>query len=329
MATRKVATKSPRSLGPKTARPPRPAGSKKGRPLSALELALAALPAEAARTPPAVPVTTLLQEAANVVVAARKHRARLSALPFRHALVDELPARIEALREAEAEWRAVRARRTPEAFKRDRAEAEALKRDLLAAGRYLLRHDGDAQAELSLIVEGDGLADLVSDLDALARFADARRKALRAADLPGGLAGAIKRSRQLARGLSEAASDEASDASAGEALGRRNRCCALVAEALDEIRAAARYAFRHEPRSLAPYRQTYQAAKQARSRGPAVGEPAPPLPADPPVTLPAARPRLRAAPRPSPVAQRRLLPAPLPSLAAMFPLLAALPQSPA
>jgi hypothetical protein len=238
---------SPRSRAPE----PPPAVES---PSDELADAFACLPEIAAETPPGLPVQAALAEAEEVAAAAARHSTRLLAVPFDHDLVLTLPARIAALRNAEARWRIVRSRRAPRDLARLRGEATLLRRDVLAAARFFLRADPDAQRELDAFAEGDSLAELSEDLRALADFIRRHADGLALLDYPHGALAAATRADQLARALSRGASAELVDEAAAEALAHRNRTFVLLDDAVREIRAAARYALRGEPEALAAFR---------------------------------------------------------------------------
>ncbi len=56
---------------------------------------------------------------------------------------------------------------------------QMMRDELIAAARYHLRHDAHMLHELDLVQEGEGAADLILDLDTLARFIRARRRSFR------------------------------------------------------------------------------------------------------------------------------------------------------
>ena len=227
-----------------------------------------ALPPGSDQIQPDMPVKTALLEAERLRAAGMKLRPQLLGLPgFDVADLDDLPALIKEVDGAELAWQRVRLGARASSRTDARAEAEKLRGDLMAAGRYLLRKDPAAQADLDVIAEGDGLADLVSDLRALAGFARAHAREWAAAPLP---AGATERAVELASTLEAAKDNDAALA----AQGKRNSAFLILAHAVEEVRAAARFLLRAEPRRLAPFLSQYGAAK-ARKRRTADKQPAP------------------------------------------------------
>lgn len=219
-----------------------------------LAAALAALPPEAAEKAPDQTTSDALQDARDVLRAVKSVQAKLEKLPGVAAHIASLPVLLEAAEEAQHEWTTTRAHRRSKEFKTLLKSAEKLRSDLVAAGRYLLRKNDEAQRVLDLIAEGDGLADLVADLKALARFAELHAEALASATLADGPAGAAKQAISLAKSIEEGLSDAHADTSSTEKVRTRNKHFVLLGEAVSEVRAAARYALRGSPELLRPFR---------------------------------------------------------------------------
>jgi hypothetical protein len=208
---------------------------------------------------PSLPVRVMLLEADRLRKAAETYAAQLKKLPgFAAAYLRDLPALIEHLSETEKSWGRARFAKTSSSRGALRKEAEGLRSAVLNAGRYLLRRDAAAQAELARIDEGEGLADLVHDLDDLADFVETHASVF-ALDrrLP---KKAPERARQLADELRHVDRDD------GGAMRTRNLAAAALDFVLGEVRAAARYLFAHEPRILAPFLSRYEALRSKRAR---------------------------------------------------------------
>ena len=227
-----------------------------------LEARLTALPPEATATQPTMPVKIAILEAERLHAGAQPLRAKLARLPgFRIEELADLPALVSALTKAEQHWTRARVEKQAVSLKAVRAEAEKLRRDMMAAGRFLLRRDPAAQRELDRIAEGEGLADLIHDLHDLAEFGETHRAAWAAdATLP---KDTVTRARALAAQLTGGVDREPAIA----ALGRRNQIFAALQVAVEEVRAAARYVLRHDPKRLTLLLSQYAAVRQRRSRG--------------------------------------------------------------
>lgn len=231
---------------------------------SFVERRLASLAPEAADTAPTMPVGQALLEAERVYREAKGERGSFKKLPgFDIDDLDYLRDLLVALDDAEDAWRKHRLDRRSDPNTEARREAEDLRASAISSGRYLLRHDPRAQAELDFIAEGEGLADLIQDLRDLNRFITAHSDAY-AGDLhlP---EGAAARMLELATTLMASADNDQSRA----ALALRNRCYHALQHAVSEVRAAARYLFRGKPKRLDAFVATFAARKSTKRPAPA------------------------------------------------------------
>jgi len=203
-----------------------------------------ALPAEHVRRP-ALPIGDLLRDARTVAAAAETWRDALVARGLADSLASDLVARADALSQAQAMWLAERSRGLKAtASTLALREAEALRSEATAILGLALRRSRDGQARLDAVSHGEGIADIVADLEALAALA-------RDADLA--LAAINEDAESLARGLDKA--KKAVESAAAKEGGRlvssskdtRDRLAVLVEDAIDEIRAFAAVAFRADP----------------------------------------------------------------------------------
>ncbi len=229
---------------------------------TSIDSTLAAAPAESRAFAPSIPVDVLLLEATQVAKAGKTIRAKVAKLPsFDVAHLDGLPALTAGLKDAETTWGnlrfAIAAGKNKVAA---RKEAEALRADLLESASFLFRKDKAASAELARIRDGEGLADLVADLDDLVKFWGAHKKVWALDDE---LSDAdFKRATELAAILGNAEDSE----EAITAQERRNQLAWLVENSLSEVRGAAAFILRKTPRRLAPFLSRYEALRKARAR---------------------------------------------------------------
>lgn len=229
-----------------TTAPPRLPHSTPGH-LEHIDQALAiamALPAEHVRRP-ALPIGELLRDARSVAAAAETWRDALVARGLAENLAHDLVARADALSQAQAMWLAERSRGLKaSASTLALREAEALRSEASAILGLALRRSRDGQARLDALGWGEGIADIVADLEALAALA-------RDADLA--LAAVNEDAEALARALTKAkkAVENAAARDAGRVVSSskdaRDRLAVLVEDAIDEIRAFAAVAFRADP----------------------------------------------------------------------------------
>ncbi len=236
--------------------------TKKSKTIGSIAALIAAAPKEAKAHVPSMPVDVLLLEGHQAATAAKGIRARLVKLQtFDVVRLDTLPALLEELKSAEATWGTLRITAAQGRNRKStRAEAEALRADMLESGDFIFRKNAAAKAELARIREGDGLADLVADLQDLAALwrkytgAWAADEELSEAD--------FKRAEELAAMLADVEDSEEAVA----AQERRNQLCWLLEESLTEVRGGARFLLRKSPKRLQPFLSRYQALRRARAR---------------------------------------------------------------
>ena len=120
-----------------------------------LATAMLGLPAGSAEKPPSMPVRTAQLEAERLWAVAKPARAKFAALEdFPVEIFDAIPFLIEALSEAETDWQRKRIAKQQKSLVVLRKDAEEVRRKVMAAGRYLLRKNAEAQVELDRIAEG-------------------------------------------------------------------------------------------------------------------------------------------------------------------------------
>jgi hypothetical protein len=236
----------------------------------AAERSLSELP-ETYAAPPDYSVVTITHEARALEAILLKYgKDLLSGTKLDRKTPAELRARRKALEEAERSWREAREAQASRAVSRLRKEAEGLVRDVAAAVGYFLEHDERAQRRVDAIREGASDTDRVDDLKRCADLLERHAEALKKADLP---KRAPELCRRLAEELAHASAERAAereDASQSQEL--RNRAYWHMRELMDEIRAAGRYVFRHEPKRLALFRASSTNARRP-SRPPPPSEP--------------------------------------------------------
>lgn len=222
---------------------------------------------------PDVASKTLLHEARDLEMAARKDSAALvSGTDLAKNAVAELTRRAGLLERAQDQWDDDRQRRANSELKALRAAVEEKKRAAFAVLRYFCRHDAEVQARLDEIAEGSGDADLIDDGHRLAKLVKANEARLNKAKLGAKASEALE---TASRKLADAVAEQSGDDDAADSVDLRNRAFWYLRASMDEIRAAARYVFRDDPRKLAKYRSTITLARARRPAKPAKPEPAP------------------------------------------------------
>ena len=248
-ASKPASKPAPKAAAAKTAKPAKAKAARFD-----LSVALGEVPAEAAKQAPSMPVRVALLEASRLWAAASKVRAKFVALAeFPAEAFDAIPHLNTALEDAEKEWQRLRQAMKLKSLVVVRKEAEAQRRIVMVAGRYLLRKSSVAQLELDRIQEGEGLADLIQDLDDLA-------------DLVGSNMDVMTRDKRITeatpgqlRAMAQTLKDGEDSEAALKAQEHRNTVFAALYAALREVRAAAGYLYADDPKRLLAYRSQYEA----------------------------------------------------------------------
>lgn len=242
--------------------------------------ALRALPADYGDAPD-MPVGVAVAEFAALHRLARTVAAPLEKVGITAQQRDTLGRLVTRLKSLEAAWQRARASVRLGAGERQKlADAEALNKQLLAGGRWALRKDAAAQAELSRIAEGAGLVDTIADLRELVTFWSRRASAMKYTDIT---SRDLTRASSLADVLEDAAAKETDSLDAATKLNLRNRCFWAADELCRELREAGRYAFRLEPKIAAKFTSRYRISANRRTRQkPKNEQPATPAPAPAP-----------------------------------------------
>jgi hypothetical protein len=228
------------------------------------DAALLALPLSSA-APPDIPVEVARQELASLARLAKLCATDLAKVGISLATID-LAARFAAMlaRKQKAWDRARKAVTLKAADRKLLEEAELLDAKLVAGGRWALRRDPAAQAELTRIAEGSGLLDTLQDLRDLQAFwdehAEHRSKTL-ITDKD------LARAGTLVDKLESAAEKEAADVEATRALDLRNRAFWAAHELAQDIRDAGRYAYAGNPKLAAKFTSRYRSTAVKRTRG--------------------------------------------------------------
>ena len=227
------------------------------------DAALLALSADYAGGPD-MPVKVAQEELASLARLGKTAAGPLAKVGIAAAQIETLQRFATRLGSLETAWQRARTGVTLTAVERRRlVEAEELDKQLLAGGRWALRKDSEAQAELGRIAEGSGLADTIQDLRALVEFWTTHREALPLTDIT---AKDLARATELAAALSTAAAKEDASVQAGAAQELRNRCFWAADELAREIREGGRYAYRLQPKTAAKFTSRYRATVGRRWR---------------------------------------------------------------
>ncbi len=195
---------------------------------------------------PNLPVATALQEAHDLMrfTAAPAVHAALLSVGMPLDFTEQLEQRITAAREAQSGWVSERDRNKARELVDAETAAAETRSHMLAAGRFNLSGDVEAQARLTAIAGGEGVADLVQDLHDLAEVVE-RNLAAFSGDQTFDAEQQARDARELAQLLSTHVSDERlTPPNAARDL--RDRAFSYLYDLVTRVREAGRYVFRND-----------------------------------------------------------------------------------
>lgn len=214
---------------------------------------------------PSLPMAVLHQEADNLLTwLGQGSFEKLTAVGVPPDALAHAQTALAASREAQAAWTVVWGGRKTAKRKDAEARGAELRGYLMAACRWSLRADADAQATLDRIAEGSGLADLVQDLHDLAALIESNAAGFGDDSTfePAEQASAAKEAAaEIAGGLATAFAD--GDKEAAKDL--RDRAAAYLNDQMSDLRAAGSYAFRGTD-DLQRFRSSYRRRSRLRSK---------------------------------------------------------------
>ena len=206
---------------------------------------------EAGNTDPSEAVANYLLDAERAVAAYEAGQARFAAVPtFKPELANSAAPLIVHTRAINRKWQQLRfsGEKAPKRANL-RKDAEKLRSTILGACRFLFRDKPAKLAEIERIAKGEGLADLIQDMEDLHEVAVAEAALFAMAPK---LAGAAEQTLEYAKELKRMKDA----AAARELLASRNRAVVALGVALKEIRAAATYLHGDDSPALAPFAST-------------------------------------------------------------------------
>ena len=195
--------------------------------------------------PPMLPPDVIISEARELLDALQEDEALRQPLEDLGINAEELALAREAVhfaQLAQQRWMEVTSHRHITQWSELEHQAEAVRAEIIASVRYHMRHDPRMMNELHEIHEGEGAADLILDLDTLARFLRTRPRVFRADPRFDPLATA-ERARELARSLREMMFELPDDTERDTVRRLRNLTFSYLRQHIAEIRAAGQYRF--------------------------------------------------------------------------------------
>jgi hypothetical protein len=235
-------------------------------PLSTLKPTLMAIEAASVRRS-TVPMAVALQEANDlaVFVAGSEIRKGLLRVGLEEAVIEALPEAVAAAREAQSEWVVARDANKGDGKAERIEQGEALRSDIAAACRWNLRKDRAGLAVVSAVMEGDGIEDLIQDLNDLAELVDRKRSAF-TADKTFKATVKAEEARSLAAELTALTSAERNAPASPEAKDLRDRAYTHLDDLVRQVREAGRYAFGDEPEAYGRFVSDYLRRRRARAK---------------------------------------------------------------
>lgn len=203
---------------------------------------------EAGNTDPSEAVANYLLDAERAVAAYQEGLALFAKVPtFKPGLANSAAPLIVHTRAINREWQQMRFSSEKAPKRADlRKDAEKLRSRIIGACRFLFRDQPAKLAEIERIAKGEGLADLIQDMEDLHEVAVAEAALFAMAPK---LAGAAEKTLEYAKELKRMKDAKA----ARELLASRNRAVVALGVALKEIRGAANYLHGDDSPALAPF----------------------------------------------------------------------------
>jgi hypothetical protein len=201
-------------------------------------------------------------------------QAKLASVGLPRGHVAALAQAADGLRYAQALQQSKSLRVTDGAQQGAISAAYALRGDVVAACRWNLRADRVAQSAIDRIMEGEGVVDLIADLNALAVFIQAHASAFAADDTfdPEAKAEAC---RQAAASTQALIADSSAVDDKKTTTDTRNRAWTHFKKLQKELSEAAQYAFRDDPRTRARFVSAYNKKRYSRAQANAKAQAAP------------------------------------------------------
>jgi hypothetical protein len=233
--------------------------------LDALRSTLLAMAAQDVDSPD-LPMSVVLQEANDLLTLIREQSVweRLIMVGVKEAERDALEQTILATRAAQSEWTVARDRSKSNAQTEREERGYALRDDILAAARFNLRDDRVALGTLSAIMEGEGVADLIQDMNDLALLLDQKAAAF-ANDTTFDVAARAEEARSLASEIAAGTSAERLDTNQALLVDVRNRAFSRLDDIVSSMREAGRYAFRDKSDVRKRFASRYLRRKNRRA----------------------------------------------------------------
>jgi hypothetical protein len=206
---------------------------------------------------PYMPIGIYLQEAEDLRHWAFKDQAALVAAGLRENILNDLDVTAGAAREAQSKWMEdLKIRKDAEQRWKDESPAAFdLRDELTHTFNYAYRHSDDLLAQLEMINEGGGSADMIQDLNDLAVMGRSNPEPLQAIGFD---MTQLDKAAMLSSDMADLRAMANGDKQEGnEALIIRNQMYTLLKRLVDEIRACGKYLFWRDEKRIAGYVSSY------------------------------------------------------------------------
>lgn len=238
--------------------------------LEALRMILEAIPAEEVRSPDQ-PMDVYLQEAEDLMAHIGQHSLSQVMVDegLEQSTLDALPQALDAAREAQTQWTLAHDREKPDDQRRLEKRGYELRTKVAKKVRFTLRKHVSAINVLGQISEGEGVADLVQDLDDLSKLLAeqaaplSRNKNFDSASVRSELTG-------LAMNIRKGLSGFRISSAMANAIDLRNRAWTHLDHLVDDVREAGRAV--SDGKVARGFGSAYERRQRAAQRRKAVSE---------------------------------------------------------
>ncbi len=209
------------------------------------------------KTPNNIPVDVYIQEANNLYQWCQDDKETLTALGLKWEFVTDLPARASALKEAESRWNKQRyaGKEWAKKWQKESPIAYDLRDEISQWFRFAFRKHDDLLKRLAHILEGNGHAEMIQDLNDLAGLGKANPLLLKKINFDMTLLDRAAEYSKRMRELRAEANNEREGGSDSKKI--RDRAYTHLKEAVDVIYEHGQFAFRQDDERRRGYRSNY------------------------------------------------------------------------
>lgn len=218
-----------------------------------------------------VPMPIYLQEANDLQVVTTKPDVRESLIKVgvNKDSLDRFGNVITLVRDRQSNWVVVRDRSKSDAQVQREAEGRTMRSELVQACRWHLRSDSQAQRALDDIMDGDGVEDMIQDLESLGMLVEKHSDAF-GVDETWDWKTTVETARALASEIRAGKSEAVADLTHEDAKLKRDQAFTYLHGLVEEIRGGGRWAYRNDNERLtwfgSEYTRRRSRAQRAKTR---------------------------------------------------------------